>query len=137
MTSILTGPVPGSDVDPARLPLHELRRYRHRTMRQLRFLEHWRRLVAARLDLAVATVADLEEPDHVVRVPGEGLRELLGLGDDVTRLAETAMLLRLRGALQAVDAEAATLRRRAEDATRELLDRLDGDLVDPPAGCED
>ena len=70
------------------IPLDEKRRRRHDLLAQLREVDHWRRLVAARLDLAVAAVTSIDEPDAeryeagttgVVGSLPEGLREILRL----------------------------------------------------------
>src|SRR3954463_13903626 len=70
---------------------------------QMRYADHWRRVIAARLDLCVAAVADLEELsvddlqlDHTCSPPG-GLRMLAGITapgrtSADRRLMETALL---------------------------------------------
>jgi hypothetical protein len=93
-----------SDVRQARLTL----------LAELREVDHWRRLVTARIDLAVAAVAAVDEP--VVRnLPAApavpfGLRELLGLAPAASAGAEVELLLRLRAAQRDLDAYAAALR---------------------------
>jgi hypothetical protein len=100
---------------------------------ELRAVEHWRRLVAARIDLAVAALAAIDEP--VVRnlpaapPPPCGLRELLGLAPPGPARGEAAALLRLRAVQRDLDAYAAALRATTRDATQDLVSRLD----DPPA----
>jgi hypothetical protein len=85
---------------------------------ELRHVEHWRRLVAARLDLAVAAVTAVDEP--VVRLlPAApvlpwGLREQLGLpGCVADALPEAALLPRLRALLRDLDRYAGALRAQA------------------------
>src|SRR5437868_3678754 len=99
---------------------------------ELREVEHWRRLVAARIDLAVAAVAAVDEP--VVRnLPAApavpfGLRELIGLAPPGDSRGEVEALLRLRGVQRDLDAYAHALRATTRVATQDLLSRLD----DPP-----
>jgi hypothetical protein len=94
---------------------------------ELREVDHWRRLVAARIDLAVAAVAAVDEP--VVRqlptapaVPG-GLRELLGLAPPGLAHGETDVLLRLRAVQRDLDAYARALRATAAGPGRADADR--------------
>ena len=82
---------------------------------ELRQVEHWRRLVAARLDLAVAAVTSVDEP--VVRsLPAApvlpwGLREELGLpGCLADTLPEAALLPKLRSLLRDLDRYVGALR---------------------------
>jgi hypothetical protein len=89
---------------------------------QLRAVDHWRRLVAARLDLAVAAVATPDEP----AVPGLlDLHDLLGLAPPGTARSEAALLLRLRAAQRELDAYAAGLRASVRAATADVVTRLD------------
>ncbi|MFZ0158352.1 MAG: hypothetical protein WAL50_04930 [Kineosporiaceae bacterium] len=86
---------------------------RHALAAELREVEYWRRLVAARLDLAVAAVTALEEPANrelpcAPTLPGD-LRRLIGLGD-TDALGEAAALERLRDVLHDLGAYAAALR---------------------------
>ncbi len=85
---------------------------------ELRQVEHWRRLVAARLDLAVAAVTSMDEP--VVRLLSTapvlpwGLREELGLpACEADTLPEAALLPKLRSLLQDLDRYAGALRAEA------------------------
>lgn len=89
----------------------------HALVAVLRDVEHWRRLVAARLDLAVAAVTDID--DLVPALPGgwgaaggppDGLRGLIGLPHAEDACTEAAALLRLRAVLGQLDAYAAALR---------------------------
>jgi hypothetical protein len=88
---------------------------------RLRDAEHWRRLVAARLDLAVAAVAGIDEVEPVQ------LRTLLGMpggADGDGRLAESSLLIRLRTALEELDRYILTVRDELDDATAEVATRL-------------
>ncbi|NLT55050.1 MAG: hypothetical protein GXX79_10915 [Actinomycetales bacterium] len=60
------------EVALANLPLAEVRRRQRRVIAQLRDAEHWRRLVAARLDLAVAAVADIDDLVDIQEIAGGG-----------------------------------------------------------------
>ncbi len=93
----------------------------HDLVAELRDVDHWRRLVAARLDLAVAAVTDVDElagPAAGGFPPPSGLRRLVGLPPGEQAGAEVAVLPRLRSALAALDAYAAALRPRVGDAVR-------------------
>lgn len=61
--------VDGTGEDPeeslGELPLVEIRRRQREVIAQLRDAEHWRRLVAARLDLAIAAVTDIDDLPEV------------------------------------------------------------------------
>ena len=112
----------------------EGRRHQLALLTELREVEHWRRLVAARIDLAVAAVAAVDEP--VVRnlpaAPGVpyGLRELVGLAPPGQARGEVEALLRLRSVQRDLDAYACALRTTTRTATHDLLSRLD-DPADP------
>jgi hypothetical protein len=93
---------------------------------ELREVDHWLRLVAARIDLAVAAVAAIDEP--VVRslptapaVPF-GLRELLGLAPPGLARGEADVLLRLRVVQRDLDAYARALRASAAGLGDEAAD---------------
>ncbi|MFN8078955.1 MAG: hypothetical protein U0Q19_05255 [Kineosporiaceae bacterium] len=80
---------------------------------ELREVEYWRRLVAARLDLAVAAVTSLDEPvvrelPSVPRLPCN-LRRLVGLPQGDAR-GEVGVLEQLRGVLHDLDSYALALR---------------------------
>ena len=117
------------------VPLDEKRRRRHDLLAELREVDHWRRLVAARLDLAVAAVTAIDEP--LVRGGGgagtgaamlpAGLREILGLPACDQALTEASVLLRLRAALRDLDEYAQALRASTDVATMELADLLEAD----------
>jgi hypothetical protein len=107
----------------------DTRRRQLALLTELREVDHWRRLVAARLDLAVAAVAAVDEP--VVRnlpaapAPPFGLRELVGLPAAGQARHEAGLLPRLREAQRDLDAYATALRATTRGATYELLSRLD------------
>lgn len=114
------------------VPLDEKRRRRHDLLARLREVDHWRRLVTARLDLAVAAVTAIEEPaDGAAGLPAgtlpPGLREILGLPTCGAALPEAAVLLRLREAQRDLDDYARTLRESADLATLELASLLDAE----------
>jgi hypothetical protein len=116
------------------VPLDEKRRRRHDLLAQLREVDHWRRLVAARLDLAVAAVTSIDEPDadRGTIVGGglpAGLREILGLPDCTEALPEASTLLRLRAAQRDLDEYARALRESTDLATMELATLLDAERV--------
>lgn len=116
----LTGSLTGAGTGTTGLPLEAVPTEQEQLLAELREVEHWRRLVAARLDLAVAAVTDIDEP--TVRVlPAApllppGLREVLGLPACEQALPETALLLRLRAVQRDLDAYAAALRTSAREA---------------------
>ncbi len=95
--------------------LEEPPQTRRQLLAELREVNHWRRLITARLDLAVATVTDLAEPaardlPYAPGLPAD-LRDLVGLCHDPDdRCAEAAALERLRAALDDLDAYALALR---------------------------
>lgn len=112
------------------------RRQQLALLAELRDVDHWRRLVAARIDLAVAALAAIDEP--VVRnLPAAppvpyGLRELLGLAPQGLARGEADVLLRLRAVQRDLDAYGRALRATTRSATQDLLSRLDDPLDDPP-----
>jgi len=71
-----------------------------------RDVDHWRRLILARIDLAVASVADLDEPlappglYGTLANPPTGLRRLIGIAPTDVRAGEGGLLIRLRAALE-------------------------------------
>lgn len=102
---------------------------------QIRCVDHWRRLIGARLDLAVAAVADLDElhPEHPglkACSPPDGLRLLLGIAGTHSeqRLHETSLLPRLRQAIDDLDTYKLSLRSQADDAGHVLATRFDSSL---------
>jgi hypothetical protein len=112
------------------MPVAELAETHRGLLAAQREVDHWRRLIMARIDLAVASVAELEDllvPPNAATygtpcTPPPGLRELLGIArleELDERLGETTLLMQLRRALQelanyhetleAVTAEAANM----------------------------
>jgi hypothetical protein len=138
---VTTGRSPREGSRGAALRRDETRRNQLALLIELREVEHWRRLVAARLDLAVAAVAAVDEP--VVRnlpaapAPPFGLRELLGLGSPASGRDEVALLLRLREVQRDLDAYACALRAHLRVATRDLVSRLDDRGPDGFPGPDD
>ena|GEM_PF-4778035 len=122
----------------AAMPLGELRDAQQELGARIRRAEHWRRLVAARLDLAVAAVTDIEDlaPQDASRPwssatgpeaheAPSGLRLLLGIDRPEQRLCETSILPVLKETLTALDAHLATLHRCVREADQALGERLD------------
>lgn len=111
----------------------ELRALQQEAESRTRWLEHWRRLVAARLDLAVAAVADLDEPPGdapaVLPLPPYGLRELLGIGPHEHRRHETALLPLLKETLDRLDAHLEALAWHRTEAARLIGERLDAEAA--------
>lgn len=96
---------------------------RHReVLAQLRTLDYWRRLVNARLDLAVAAVADIDDDvlidDGIV---GDSLRELVGIPRLDGRLAESAKLVLLGAVLKDLDAVRDRLRCESAELSLDLI----------------
>ncbi|MFN8075299.1 MAG: hypothetical protein U0Q15_07770 [Kineosporiaceae bacterium] len=121
---------PFTVIDPALLPrmsVEELRGLHRELMGRLRDVEHWHRLVAARLDLAVAAVTDLDEPSvlaaPVTLPPCEDLHALLGIPRSEGRLAESGRLIGLRGALRELELTASSLHSQASCVGQELARR--------------
>jgi hypothetical protein len=126
---VTTGGTPRRSSRAAALRRDETRRDQLALLAELREVEHWRRLVAARLDLAVAAVAAVDEPAvrHLGTAPAPpfGLRELVGLAGAGSTQHEVVLLLRLREAQRDLDAYACALRERTRAATSGLVSRLD------------
>ena len=95
--------------------LAEAESARNRATSRLRDAEHWRRLVEARLDLAVAAVADIDDLETTLLE----LRELIGMpgSDEGGRLAESSLLIRLRTALEELDRYIFAAKADLDDAT--------------------
>lgn len=122
------------------MPIEDLSRHHRDLVCAGREAEHWHRLIAARIDLAVAAIADLDEPQCLgavalgtVCTPPSGLRDLLGIpgsgrvppefsGD--SRLSETRLLPQLRQALAELDAYARVLDMVTDEAARVLAHRV-------------
>ena len=126
---VTTGRNPREGSREAALRRDETRRDQLALLLELREVEHWRRLVGARLDLAVAAVTGVDEPAvrtlPAAPVPPFGLRELLGLASPVSNGDDVALLLRLREVQRDLDVYAAALRAQVRSATEELVSRLD------------
>ena len=95
-------------------------------VRELREVEHWRRLVAARLDLAVAAVTSIDEPcarplPSTPPLPCD-LRHLVGL--DHHPVGETTVLERLRRVLRDLDTYADALHATILVAEQEAAEAL-------------
>jgi hypothetical protein len=91
----------------------QLRDLHQDLLTRLRDVEHWHRLVAARLDLAVAAVTDLDEPGNpsvAADGSGAGLHRLLGIPTCDGRLAESGLLVTLRQTMRDLDHLSVTLR---------------------------
>ncbi|MFI7586283.1 hypothetical protein ACIB24_04345 [Spongisporangium articulatum] len=114
------------------MPIEELSQTHRDLVAAQREAEHWHRLVSARIDLAVASVADLEEPHPLPEevicgtpcTPPSGLSDLLGIPRSEDRLAETGLLLRLRHALADLETYGRTLDALADEAGRVLGARV-------------
>jgi len=100
-----------------------------------REVDHWRRLIMARIDLAVASVAELEDllvPPNAASygspcTPPPGLRDLLGIArlDELDeRLGETSLLMQLRRALDDLAVYNETLETVTDEAANMLAFRL-------------
>lgn len=113
------------------MPIEELSRHHRELVCAQREAEHWHRLIAARTDLAVASVADLDEPQCMSAVatgttctPPSGLRDLLGIPRSDSRLRETRLLPQLRQALAELESYARTLDAVTDEAARVLAHRV-------------
>jgi hypothetical protein len=113
------------------MPITELAEHHRGLLAAQREVDHWRRLITARIDLAVASVADLEEPKPpdaasygTPCVPPPGLRDLLGIARLDDRLGETTLLMRLRCALADLGHYAETLDAVTDEAAHILAFRV-------------
>ena len=114
------------------MPIEELSHHHRNLVAAQRQVEHWHRLIAARIDLAVASVADLDEPHSPPRAatcgtpctPPAGLRDLLGIPRRDDRLGETRLLPDLRHALGDLESYARTLDALTDEAARVLGHRV-------------
>lgn len=107
--------------------LDEAEAARNRANCRLRDAEHWRRLVEARLDLAVAAVADIDDLEATLAE----LRALIGMPSSDGRLAESSLLISLRAALAELDLYITDIKREVDDATADVAARIVADS--PPA----
>jgi len=108
----------------------ELTEHHRRLVAAQREVDHWRRLIRARLDLAVASVADVDEliaPETVNYgiscPPPSGLRDLLGIPRQGTRMREARLLLQLRSALIELTSYAESLNALTQEAAHVLTFR--------------
>lgn len=114
------------------MPIEELSAQHAILVTAQREVEHWHRLISARIDLAVASVADLEElrsPPAAATcgtpcIPPTGLRDLLGIPRSENRLRETALLIELRQALADLGSYSATVNALTDEAARVLGHRV-------------
>jgi hypothetical protein len=114
------------------MPIPDLAEYHRGLVAAQREINHWRRLIMARIDLAVASVTEVEEPLGPPRTPGygrpctppAGLRDLLGIAQLDRRLSETSLLMRLRCALADLTDYAETLDAITEEAAHILAYRI-------------
>jgi hypothetical protein len=114
------------------MPIQELCEHHRSLLAALRQADHWHRLITSRIDLAVASVADLgelQEPQGALgysfhHPPPQGLRELVGIISSDVRLHETSMLMRLRTALSELDAYIECLRDMTGEAANTIVARV-------------
>ena len=117
------------------MPVAELAENHRGLLAAQREVDYWRRLIAARIDLAVASVADLEDllvPPNAASygspfTPPAGLRELLGIArleELDERLGETTLLMQLRRALDELALYNQTLEAVTDEAANMLAFRL-------------
>jgi len=117
------------------MPVAELAENHRGLLAALREADHWRRLIMARIDLAVASVADLEDllvPPNAASygspcTPPPGLRDLLGIArleELDERLGEAALLMQLRRALDDLAVYNETLAAVTDEAANMLVFRL-------------
>lgn len=106
------------------MTLDEAEAARNRATCRLRDAEHWRRLVEARLDLAVAAVANIDDLEATLTE----LRPLIGMPSSGGRLAESSLLIRLRSALVELDGYITEVKREVDDATADVAARI---IADP------
>lgn len=94
---------------------------------QLREVDYWRRLVLARLDLAIAAVTDIDElsgRSARVTIPPFGLREIIGIPDPEQATEDVSTLIPLREVLIELERYRDRLRHEVRLASRELTSRL-------------
>jgi hypothetical protein len=117
------------------MPVAELAENHRGLLAAQREVDYWRRLIAARIDLAVASVSDLEDllvPPNAASygspcTPPAGLRDLLGIArlDELEeRLGETTLLMQLRRALNELAVYMETLEAVTDEAANMLAFRL-------------
>jgi hypothetical protein len=108
--------------------LDELRAWQEALISELRDVDHWRRLVEARLDLAVAAVTCIDEL-ALRRLPPLGappceLHALLGIPSGADALAETSVLVRLRETSRVLGEYSAELQACLRGVSQDLAERL-------------
>jgi hypothetical protein len=114
------------------MPIEELCAHHRYLLAAQRDADHWRRLITARIDLAVAAVADLGEieapppvlADGLEHAAPHGLRELVGVAGSTQRLHETTVLTQLRSALIQLDDYAECLRAVTGEAANVIAARV-------------
>jgi hypothetical protein len=114
------------------MSVEELAEHHREMVIAQREVNHWHRLITARIDLAVASVADLEEPVPLPNAAGygtgcappPGLRDLLGIARLDDRLGETTMLMPLRRALAELEDYGQILDGVTEEAAQTLAFRV-------------
>lgn len=110
----------------AGMSLDELMERQRELLTRLREVDHWRRLVLARLDLVIAAVTDIDELSGGGRAtaPPFGLRELVGIPPAAQALDDASALVPLREVLTELDRYRARLRREVVATSRQLAMRL-------------
>jgi hypothetical protein len=111
----------------AEASLDDLVEQQRELVTQLREVDYWRRLVLARLDLAIAAVTDIDElsgRSARVTIPPFGLRELVGIPDPEQATEDVSTLVPLREVLVELDRYRTHLRHEVSAASRELTGRL-------------
>ena len=114
------------------MPIEELCEHHRRMVASLRDADHWCRLISARIDLAAAAVAGLEElapPPGAGsyafgQAPPQGLRDLVGMAYSDLRLHESTVMTQLRSALSDLDAYAERLRAVTSEAAVVIAARV-------------
>jgi hypothetical protein len=114
------------------MPIAQLCEHHRRIVAALRDADHWHRLVSARIDLAVATVTDLDDlapPQgagaYAFSVPApQGMRALIGMARNDLRLQESTVLTQLRSALIQLDHYIESLSAVAAEASAMITERV-------------
>jgi hypothetical protein len=95
---------------------------------QLRDVEHWHRLTAARLDLAIAAVTDIDELSvralSYHRSAPSDLHGQIGIPAAGQALPEAAAVIRLRRVLSDLESYAAALRQSCAEISARVVDQL-------------
>lgn len=114
------------------MPIEELCEHHRAMLAALRQADHWHRLITSRIDIAVASVADLAEPEGppdalsyaFTSTPPQGLRDLIGVARSDLRLHETTLLTQLRTALTELDSYMECLRAVTGEAANVIAARV-------------